>query len=175
VNPYDSTLGKVVVNGLVSPGRARIQGAGIVYTWEIRQGYGRSGATVVGMGRGLSKFTLFIDMWEPTHFLIWEVFKAMLEPPKPMMPALAVDMQNPILADLGIASVVVEERGQIEKGDNGVWTVASKILEYRKPLPALIKPRGSIPAPGGAVAAKTEADKALVKAKADFEKAKAGG
>lgn len=176
MNPRDSALNKVYVNGIANPGRARISGAGIPYKWDVRQAYGRAGATVVGMGRDLSKFTLTIEMWEPAHFILWEFFKTQLEPPGPFALPFAVNMQSPILADLGISSVVVEERGQLELASNGIWSSTSKILEYRKPIPAILKPRGSVPAPDGSkLDAPTEADKALIDAQAAFATARAGG
>lgn len=176
MNPRDPALNRVYVNGFGSPGRARISGAGIPYKWDVRQSYGRAGATVVGLGRDLSKFTLTIEMWEPVHFIAWELFKVQLEPPGPFALPLAVNMQHPILADLGISSVVVEERGQLEYSPNGIWSSTSKILEYRKPVQAIIKPRGSIPAPDGSkLDAPTEADKALIESQAAYAKARAGG
>ena len=59
INPYAFDLNYVTVNGIASPGRARIQGAGAPYNWEIRQGYGMSGATVAD-GRGHDTPALFV-------------------------------------------------------------------------------------------------------------------
>lgn len=174
INPYAFDLNYVTVNGVASPGRARIQGAGAEYNWEIRQGYGLSGATVVFRGRALSAPTLYIDMWTPDHFVEWEVFKKLLEPPKPLGMPLALGISHPLLDDLGISSLVVKKRGQIEINPNGIWTAPIELLEYRKPIPRIVKPRGAVPAAdAGASPAKTEADKALVEAQKAYNEAKA--
>ena len=175
ISLYSRAIGAASVNGVPLPGRVRVQGAGAVYQWEVRPGYGRSGAVVVGMGPGISKFTLFVDMWLSEHFVQWEVAKVVLAPPKPLLPTMAIYVSNPILADVGITEIVVEERGQVDTS-GAVWTVPIKCMQYRKPMPALVKPRGGIPGAGGSgLAAVTEADKALVDAQAAFAAAKAGG
>lgn len=174
IDPKSSALNVVVVNGLPSPGRATITGAAVPYKYDIKEGYGLSGATTVFHGRGVAKFTLTIDLWDRLHFLAWPLFKKLLEPPKPALP-LVVSMDHPILSDQGITKVAVESMGALERQSNGLWRCTIQLLEWRPPLPAIVKPRGAIPsvAKGKPIPPKTEADLALEKARVEFEGARA--
>lgn len=173
IDPASSALNFVIVNGIPSPGRATITGAAIPYKYDVREGYGLSGATTTFHGRGVVKFTLTIDLWDRLHFLAWPLFSKMLEPPKPGL-KLVVEMQHPILSAQGIKAVAVESMGALERQSNGLWRATIQCLEWRPPLPALVKPRGSIPgvSKGKPIAPKTEADLALEKARVEFEAAR---
>lgn len=173
IDPRDSALNVVVVNGVPSPGRATITGAAIPYKYHVQEGYGLSGATTTYHGRGVAKFTLTIDMWAREHFLAWPLFAKLLEPPKPGL-KLVVEMQHPILSAQGIKAVAVESMGALERQGNGLWRCTIQCLEWRPPVPALVKPRGAIPgvAKGKPIPPKTEADLALEKARAEFEAAR---
>ena len=173
IRPNDPALNYVVVGGMRSPGRARLTGADVVYKWDVQEPYGMSGGATRFRGRGLSKFTLAIDLWKPEHFLAWDAFKKLLEPPTPTNP-LVVDMGHPVLSDAGIKSVAVEKLGQLTRGDNGIWTSTSDILEYRAPLPSLVKPRGSVPSTdaNAPVTAKSANDLELEKVMVDLQAAR---
>jgi hypothetical protein len=173
INPASSALNVVVVNGIPSPGRATITGAAIPYKYHVQEGYGLSGATTTFHGRGVAKFTLTIDLWDRIHFAAWEIFKKLLEPPKPGL-KLVVEMQHPILSSQGIKAVAVESLGALERQTNGMWRSTIQCLEWRPPVPALVKPRGAIPgvAKGVPIPPKTEADLALEKARVEFEAAR---
>ena len=149
----------VVVGGMRSPGRARLTGADVPYKWDVQEPYGMSGGATRFRGRGLARFQLAIDLWKPEHFLAWDAFKKLLEPPTLTKP-LVVEMGHPVLSDAGIKAVAVEKLGQLTRGDNGLWTSTSDILEYRAPLASLVKPRGSVPATdaGAPVTAKSAED-----------------
>lgn len=174
IDPTSDALNYVVVSGVRSPGRASISGASIPYEWEVQKAYGMSGGVTIFKGRGIAKFTLTITLWDPLHFVAWEAFAKLLEPPKPGL-KLVVEMSYPTLADLGIKAVAVENLGALERQSNGVWTSASSLLEYRPPLPALVKPRGSVPSVDKAapVPPKTEADRALLEASKSLSDARA--
>jgi hypothetical protein len=173
IDPASSALNLVVVNGVPSPGRATVIGAAVPYKYDIKEGYGLSGATTTYHGRGVAKFTLHIDIWAREHFLAWPLFKKLLEPPKPSLP-LVVEMQHPVLSDQGISKVAVESMGALERQSNGLWRCTIQLLEWRPPVPALVKPRGAIPgvAKGKPIPPKTEADLALEKARVEFEAAR---
>ncbi len=174
IDPRDPALNYVVVNGVPSPGKAIITGADIPYNYDVQQGYGLSGAVTVFRGRGVSEPTLTIQLWERAHFLLWPLFAKMLEPPKPGI-KLVVEMRHPLLSAADIKAVAVKRLGQLTRGANGIWTSTTQLLEWRPPLPALVKPRGAIPGvdAGKAIAPKTEADIALAKATVEFSEARA--
>ncbi|MBX3205116.1 MAG: hypothetical protein KF764_08600 [Labilithrix sp.] len=174
INPRSSELNHVVVAGIQSPGRARLTDVKATYHWDVKQSFGRSGATTTFRGRGIAKPTLYIDLWELEHFIAWPLFAALLEPPSMVKP-LVVEMRHPRLSAAGITAVGVEELGQPERQPNGIWTATIKLIEYRPSLPALVKPKGAIPSAekGVPVTPKTEADIALAQANADFSAARA--
>lgn len=168
-------LNRMTVNGVPSPGRVRISGAGIPLNWEVRPGYGMTGATVVFRGRGLSKFTCLFEFWDQDQLDMWDPFAKVFDvPQKPIGPKLALGVSHPVLDALGIRSAVMENMGQLEINASGLWSITVAMLEYRAPIKAIVKPRGAVPpADQGGVVAKTEADFALVDMQAQFAKAQA--
>lgn len=131
--------------GQTSPGLSEIAGASNPRGWDVRQGYGTSGATVVYTGDGLAKFSIKVFLWEDEHFEQWETFKLLLKKtPRGVRPK-ALDIYHPILEDLEIASVVVDDRSQLTEvqGEPGMFYVEVTFLQYRAPLPAVGKPDGS--------------------------------
>lgn len=138
----------ILLGGVKSPGRATILGAGSPRTWDVRQGYGYSGAVVVFTGDGLAKFDVRIDLWEKSHFSEWARFaKVALEKAPMGLKPKAMDIAHPVLnmAPLKITSVVVEDVSQFEQDEEGMWSCTIKLLQYRAPKPALGKPLASIP------------------------------
>lgn len=138
----------VLLGGAKTPGRATVQGAGSPRKWDVRQGYGYSGAIVVYMGDGLAQFDIHVDLWLPEHFSEWNRFAkiALVKAPLGTKPK-ALDISHPLLSlePLKITSVVVEDVSQFEQDDEGLWTCTIKCLQYRAPLPALGRPLASIP------------------------------
>ncbi|MCC6557194.1 MAG: hypothetical protein IT372_29940 [Polyangiaceae bacterium] len=131
--------------GRKSPGLSDIAGASNPRDWDVRKGYGLSGATVVYTGDGLAKFSIKIFLWEDEHFEEWAEFKVLVrKAPRGTRPK-ALDIYHPILEDLEISSVVVEDRSQLTpvQGEDGMFFVEVKFIQYRAPQPAVGKPDGS--------------------------------
>jgi hypothetical protein len=138
----------VTIANVPSPGRATILGAGLKRTWEIRKGYGLSGATVVFTGADLAKFDIEIALWDAEHWIQWDLFaKAILAKPPTALAPVALGIQHPLLnlEPLKITSIVVEEVTQFEEDDSGLWICKIKCIEYRAPMLALAKPKAAIP------------------------------
>lgn len=171
--PTSAEHNYVVVAGIPSPGRAQFTGVSTNYKWDSQPSYGMSGATQIFRGRDISKFTLTITMWRREHFVQWAIFAKLLEPPSPTKP-LVVSMSHPVLAAAGISAIAVESVGQPERQSNGLWVATIKLMEYRPPARALVKPRGAIPAvdKGKPIAPKTAADLALEAAMSDLSAAR---
>lgn len=55
----------------------------------------------------------------------------------------ALDIWHPILEDLGIRSVVVEDLLQPVQTQDGEWTIEIRMLEFRAPVFALSRPAGA--------------------------------
>lgn len=159
-----------------SPGVAIVRGAGSPRNWDIRQGWGFSGAVVVFTGKGLSKFEVDILLWEPEHFLQWKLFAQILKPPiRGIGPTgagvSALGITHPVLngAPLNINEVVVEDVSQPVQSDTGLWTYTIKFIEYRKPIPAIARPIAAIPAaPAAAVAPPDENEKVMLQLSAQI-------
>lgn len=140
----------VLVNAAPSPGTARVVGASEPRKWDKQDGTAQSGATIKFNGDGLAEFSVILTFWEAAHFTEWSTFKRVLRAPDGDR-SKALDIYHPALEDLGVSAVVVTEIGQIEPaGEDGMWSVAIKFLQYRAPKPASAVPKGS----GGASAPK---------------------
>ncbi len=143
--------------------------------WDIRQGYGFTGAVVVYMGSGLAKFNIEVILWEPEHFLEWEIFaRGALQKPLPGLgvgAAMGIDHPLVNMQPWNIKSVVVEDVEGFEQGPTGLWATSIHVIEYKRPLPALARPIAAIPAvdipvPTAADAAEIEMEKLAAEAKA---------
>lgn len=169
---YDHNI--IVVDGVPLPGKGTITGASIPTKWNERDGHGLTGASISYTGRKLATFTITLEMWTQPQLDQWAFTKKLFDPPKINGPKLGHSIQHPQLADVDIDSFVVTDRSPPVKDKSGRWIVTIQCKEYRAPLPSLVKIRGAIPPAGGTPsAAQTEADKALVAAKAEAQKAMA--
>ncbi len=153
--PIDTTLltgfpkqSYIVLGPMRSPGVATVKGLNSPRNWDVQQGYGFSGAALVYKGTGLAKFQVDIDLWEPEHFVLWNVFATILAPPKPGPAGFALGIKHPIVngPPHGIFDVVVEDVSQPVQNDTGKWTYTISFLQYRKPIPAIARPIAAIPA-----------------------------
>ncbi|AKT38251.1 hypothetical protein [Chondromyces crocatus] len=131
--------------GQVSPGLSEVAGASSPRKWDERQGYGLSGATIVYTGDGLAQFAIKVFLWEDEHFEQWAAFKVLLKKAPSGTRPKALDIYHPILEDLEISSVVVEDRSQLTEvqGEPGMFFVEVKFKQHRAPTPAIGKPTGS--------------------------------
>jgi hypothetical protein len=144
LGPYQDVI---VLAGLPSPGRAIVRPAGSPRDWNIRKGYGFSGATIVYAGANLAKFEVDITLWEdPLHWIEWKAFSLILA--KPIPPVVAgLGIQHPLLnmAPWNISAVVVEDVTGFEESDFEEFTCTIKFIEYRAPVPAIGKPIVTVP------------------------------
>lgn len=137
----------IVLAGAKSPGLAAVRGAGTPRKWDIQDGYGFTGATVIYNGEGLAEFEVDIQAWDdPTHFLEWKVFANLcLMPPSPGLSRaqLSLSIQHPQLNDppLSITQVTVKNVTQWEQNEEGgLWMRTISFVQYRAPRPVLVKP-----------------------------------
>lgn len=149
VPPYDLMSDHFSVNNEQCPGKCVIHGAGTPREWDIRKGYGLSGATVVFMGNTVSRFDIDVTIFTQQDFDAWSAFygKYLQKPDQGKYPR-AVGIYHPQLAVLGIGSMVVEDVTQFEQDDTGGWTCTIKCIEFKKPKPLILRPLGSIPGTG---------------------------
>lgn len=168
----------IMIGGDKSPGKCTIRGLNSPRGWDIRQGYGLSGATVVPKGDECSTFSVFFEFFDAggsgvqkTADMLnaWYAYAAKyfdksvrLVPGSNVPKALGVD--HPILAapPHRVTEAVVKDVSGLEQDDNGGWSVEVFFLQYRKPKPALAAPNAAIPAAAQtAPTAEDEADREM--------------
>lgn len=145
VNPLTNSelYDHIVLAGVESPGLAVVSGAVIPQNWDKRKGFGNSGATIVYSGDDLAEFKVTLSLFEIQHFEDWDTFQLLLlKSPKDAKPK-ALDINHPLLAPLGIKSVVVKSVSQLNPVGDGMWQVEISFLQFRAPTPSVGKPTGS--------------------------------
>jgi hypothetical protein len=135
------------MSGRVTPGAARIRKASDPRTWEVRKGYGFSGANTVFTGDDLKPFSVDILLWLPEHFDEWATFAKVLVKPTARTRSKAIGIYHPILRvpPLNISAVVVTDVSQFDTDDQGLWMCTIELLPFRAPKPALVKPAAAVP------------------------------
>lgn len=143
----------IVLAGLRSPGIAEIVGASSPREWDERKGYGLSGSFSVFKGRRLARFAVRLRFYTEQDWLLWASWKQLVDkvPTKrggssdgsTNFDTGVLQIDHPILADLGIRAAAVEEVRQPEQTDHGEWTVEIKFIEFRHPVVTLAKPEGA--------------------------------
>lgn len=154
----------VFMAGKVTPGAARIRKASDPRTWEVRKGYGISGANTVFTGDDIKPFSIDVTLWTAEHFEEWTSFAKVLVKPTQATRWKAIGIFHPILriAPLNISAVVVLDVSQFDTDDQGLWMCTIELLPFRKPKPALVKPSAAIPGvPKAAPTAQDAADKKI--------------
>lgn len=145
--------------GQWSPGVCEVAGAGTPRDWDIRKGYGFTGATIIYTGDNVARFDVAIRIWTQTQLDEWrEFYRTFLQKPprnvttvtssSPFLPTVqpkALRISHPVLDELGINDVVVEDVTQFVQIKSGVWELVVKLLQYRAPIAMLGKPSGPVP------------------------------
>lgn len=147
-NPVSTPQDYILLSNLKSPGLCEITGASSIRNWDERKGYGLNGAFAVYRGRGLTKFSVVIRLYSDQDWADWHAWKHLVTkvPTKrggKSPDAGYLDINHPILEDLGINAAAVQELIQPVQTDDGEWTIEIKFLEARFPKIALATPEGS--------------------------------
>lgn len=134
---------KAKLNGVDTPGVCQIIGAGSPRKWDKRDGYGWSGSWVVWAGNDLSSFSIVLSLYTQQDWLEWHAFKPIvLRKPYNVRPK-ALSIYHPVLAEVGIIAVVIEDVKAPQQTNDGEWTIELQCLEWRAPKFALAKPDGA--------------------------------
>jgi len=149
-NPLDDPIDHFLLAGKKSPGIAEILGLGSPRKWDIKKGYGTSGATTVYAGDDVAKFSAKIFLTTTADWDAWHAFAPLVEKAPDGSKPKALDIWHPQCEQKDIRSVVVEDVvGPSRDGDDGRWVVEIKFIQYRAPKPAMAKPKGSSSGGGG--------------------------
>jgi hypothetical protein len=133
------------------PGKWTLLDAPKVFGWEIRQGFGLSGAVVVPRGDPLVIAKFRGEMWEPADYALYkEIRRAILVKPVfslgGALLTAAMGISHPELNALGVKSVVMWEIRPTIQEDTGLWVAHVDFLQYRPPVRAEKQPKVEIPA-----------------------------
>ena len=161
----------IVLAGQRSPGLAVVRGCDCPRNWDIRQGYGFTGATVVFTGAGLAKFDVDIFAFESGHFADWRTFakKCLMAPAGVRLSSMSIAHPQLNDAPLTITQVVVTNVSQWEQSgsDDGLWCRTISFLQYRAPIPLLVKPYQGPPGNPLAITPPVDPEVMQIKANAD--------
>lgn len=146
-NPLSEPVDKATIGGRLTPGFCEIVGADSPRQWDERVGYGLSGATVFFHGIRLSHFSIKFRLYTAQDWDDWAAFKPLVDRPPIGKRSRSIDIAHPILGDLGIGSIVIENVIAPEQTDDGEWTIELKVIEFRRPTAAMAKPEGSTATP----------------------------
>lgn len=138
---------------VTSPGVCTITGDGIPLNWQVREGFGLSGATQAFRGLGLAEFQLSVKMWTQEHRTQFLVFNAAIQPSPLGAPQKVYSISNPILGLAEITQCVFLNKPFVLPNDELAVVVSYKCRQARKPLPTLTSPTAAGAAsPEGAAA-----------------------
>jgi hypothetical protein len=132
----------------MTPGIGEIVGADSPRDWEDRKGPGMSGATVVFRGLKLSRFAIKFRLYDAVDWADWTAFQVVVRRVPDKRDPRALDIVHPLLEPLGIRAIVVENIAAPQQSDDGVWEIELKVIEFRRPTPALATV-GTPPKPDG--------------------------
>lgn len=146
----------VVIDGLQSPGVARISGAALKRTFDKRKGYGNTGATSIYTGKDLTEFDVTFEFrnWKGGDRDDWIDFakRVFVQEPttkkgtKTSAAPKALRFEHWQINDppISVTAVNVLEVGQPDTTDEtGLVTVKVKFQEYRPASSGLGKPTGT--------------------------------
>jgi hypothetical protein len=140
------------------PGQWLLTDAPRVFGWEVRKGWGLTGASVIPVGDPLTILKFDIKIWNNLDAKIFRnLLKTLLKKPAGLLPGststagMGIDFLQ--AKDLGIVSVVVQMvtaliNPLVTSGGKGPWTAKCELLEYRKPTAAIKTPTTTFPDQG---------------------------
>ena len=153
-NPITQPVDYILLANRRSPGLAVVSNASSPRRWDVRRGYALSGARVVYRGNDLARPVVTLRLLSEDDFSDWHDWRSLLDRPSPgpsirsaittieirralLRGARPMDIWHPILEDLGISAVVVEDVAQPVQVADGEWNVEIKFIEYRRPIRTL--------------------------------------
>jgi hypothetical protein len=136
-----------------SPGVADVSGAALLQRLDVRKMMGMSGGIIVWTGQDLCPFVVKLRLYEQEHWDAWEAWKPIvLAKPKIVtgvapgaVVSKALDIQHPLLEQVGIRAAVVHKVTQSDRThEAGEWTITINFIEFRgAPKMQMAKAEGS--------------------------------
>lgn len=146
-DPNVDTCDYVRLANQKSPGLAEVIGADDPRKWEEIEGFGYSGSRLRYRGIGIQNFQVKIRLTSSQDWADWYVWRPLVKRPPDMKRAKAMDIWHPWLEDLGIKSVVVENRTQPVQDEDGVYAIMINFKGFRPLKFALASPEAAAATP----------------------------
>jgi hypothetical protein len=142
-NPIEQPVDECWLGGYATPGICEVVGASSPRKWDEQAGYAMSGAILIYRGTGLAHFSLNLKLYTLEHWNTWDLIKPILMRPPVGKRANALDVVHPVLNEVGISQLVIEDVGAPEQVEDGVWSISIKCIEWRRYGLGVSKPDGS--------------------------------
>ena len=143
-DPLNSPVDQCTIAGYLTPGLCEVTGASSLRKWEEQAGYAMAGAIVFYRGVALSHFTMTFRLFTEQHWQQWaDIRPILMRKPKVGATTLALDVDHPVLNEVGISQMVIEEIAAPEQTEDGVWTIELKCIEWRRYTLAAAKADGA--------------------------------
>lgn len=143
-----TTLGSAPLT-VRSPGICTITGDGVPREWQVRKGFGLSGATQAFTGLGLADFDIVLRLVTAKDRELFALFDAACEPSQPGAPERVYRIKNPRLSIRGIVNMVFLNAPILRDMADGSETATYHCRQHRKPLPTLTSPSAAGEATAG--------------------------
>lgn len=136
---------------LASPGVATITAAGRKMKIDKQEGWGTDGGRLLMTGTAIQSIQIGIRIWEDSHHIEWAAFYQLLTLPIllskiPGLEVFSLSVDHPILRELGIRNVVLEDPGFWAPGETGDFTRTLSLVLKQTPIPRLAAPKEGPPA-----------------------------
>jgi hypothetical protein len=142
-DPISDPVDRCLIGGYPTPGLCEVTGAGSPRKWDEQAGYAMTGAILIYRGIGLSRFTMNFRLFTREHWEQWQAIRPILMRPPIGRLARAMDVDHPVLNEVGISQMVIEDVTAPEQVEDGVWAIALKCIEWRRYSISVAKQDGS--------------------------------
>ena len=140
-NPLKTPVDFVLINGMKTPGIARIEGGAERARIQQSPCPGVLGSFVRFVGRELAEFDIVLTFWLPEHWDAWRAFEPIVHVPAfGVFPRIVPTVSHPELAQIRVTAMMIKEYVKPEVSDDGKGIVVLKCLEYRKPIKGFVAP-----------------------------------
>ena len=124
---------RVVLGGIVLPGRAEVSGTGLEHLLDVKKAPGKRGVTITDLGRDVGKYEIKLVLWGDDQWKEARDLRKTLQPLTKDKKLQALDIQHIALNWLGVNSVYVYKIGVPQPGTAmGTIEIALSCLEYTK-------------------------------------------
>jgi hypothetical protein len=131
-NPLTQPTDRCKIAGVDTPGLCEVTGASSPRKWDEQAGYAMTGAILIYRGNALARFTMRFKLYTLTHWTQWAAIRPLLLRAPVGKRSHALDVDHPVLTEVGISQMVLEDVTAPEQVEDGVWQIELKCIEWRR-------------------------------------------